>query len=188
MQKFHFSLTALLMGIIGVTGFTSVRAQTIIGVGSRYDNSFREWNITTEDDNVRGELRMRWTFRDDWTEWDVNLGDHHATIEQKWKEDPNLWEIRCNGVTVNARTTWPNEFNRWKLTDGTHTFNWRTQYANMRDEWFLETKNDGFFQVYTYWEGDPREWVVIDELPEDVSLAMRLAMIFLALHFSTPRL
>jgi hypothetical protein len=42
--------------------------------------------------------------------------------------------------------------------------------------------------VYNYWEGDPREWVVVDELPENVSLAMRLAMIFLTVHFSSPRI
>jgi hypothetical protein len=163
-------------------------AQKIIGIGTRYDDSFREWIITTEDEDIRGEMRMRWAFRDDWTEWDVRIGDVSATIEQKWHDDPSLWEIRCEGVTVNARTTWPGEYYRWKLSDGEHQFNWRTPYANKRDEWNTDQPDGNFFQVYTYWDGDPREWVVVDELPEDVSLAMKLAMIFLTLHFSTPRI
>jgi len=162
--------------------------QDIIGVGTRYVDSFREWNIATEDDDVTGEMSMRWIFRDDWTEWDVQVGDLHATIEQKWKDDPNLWEIRCDGVVVNAKTTWPGEFHRWKLTDGKHHFNWGTKYFNQRDEWFTDNKKADYFQTYMYWEGDPREWVVVDELPDDVSTAMKIAMIFLAVHFSAPRI
>lgn len=163
-------------------------AQTIIGVGTRYRDSFREWQITTDDEEVRGQLWMRWAMRDDWTEWDVQIGDISATIQQKWRDDPNLWEIRCNGVTVNARTAWPGEFYRWKLTDGTHQFNWQSVYANQLSEWTVENSKVGEFFMYNYWEGDPREWVVMDELSEEVSLAMRLAMIFLSVHFSSPRI
>lgn len=165
----------------------SVSAQKINGIGTRYNNSFREWVIETEEDE-RGELTMRWAFRDDWTEWDVEIGDISATIEQKWKDDPNLWEIRCDGEVVNARTTWPGEFNRWKLTDSKSHYNWGTKYVNIRDEWLTDGNDGHFFQVYTYWEGDPRDWVVVDELPADASMAMKIAMIFLAIHFSTPRI
>ena len=184
----HFS-KKLLWGTIFSFVFTlCLEAQDIIGIGTRYVDSFREWTITTEDDDVKGELRMRWAFRDDWTEWDVRIGDISATIEQKWRDDPNLWEIRCDGVVVNAKTTWPDEFNRWKLNDGNHQFNWGTKFFNQRDEWKTDSRTNEYFQVYTYWEGDPREWVVIDELPDDVSNAMKIAMIFLAIHFSSPRI
>ena len=166
----------------------SIQAQSIIGVGTRYSDSFREWIITTDDDEIEGEMRLRWAFRDDWTEWDVRIGDLAATIEQKWHDDPNLWEIHCNGVVVNAKTTWPNEFNRWKLTDGKNQINWGTRYVNIRDDWRTDDRDDEDFRVYTYWEGDPREWVVEDNLPTEVSDAMRIAMIFLALHFSTPKI
>ncbi len=163
-------------------------AQKIIGVGSRYNNSFREWIITTDDEDIEGQLRMRWAFRDDWTEWDLSIGDISATIEQKWTDDPNLWVIRCEGETVNAKTAWSGEFHRWKLSDGHHHLNWQAEYANHREEWELDTQEDYFFEMRTYWEGDPREWVVKDELPEDITMAMRIAMIFLTLHFSTPRI
>ena len=178
----------LLVIIVNLLLACTVQAQTIIGLGTRYDNSFREWIVTTEEEDVQGEIQMRWAFRDDWTEWDVSIGDLNATIEQKWKDDPNLWEIRCDGIVVNAKTTWPGEFNKWKLTDGSHQFNWGTKYFNQRDEWRTESRSNELFQVYTYWEGDPREWVVIDKLPADVSNAMKIAMIFLTVHFSSPRI
>jgi hypothetical protein len=167
---------------------SSLMAQTPIGIGTRYSNSFREWIITTDDEDVEGELRMRWTFQDDWTSWDFELGDAHGTIDQKWEGEPDLWEIKCNGVIVNARTAWKGEFYRWKLSDGTHQFNWQPKFRTSPDEWETEDNKEGFLQMYTYYDGDAREWVIKDELPKDVSVAMRMALIFLALHFSTPRI
>lgn len=186
-EPFHLK-KVIAFFILALCFFPLLDAQKIIGIGTRYDDSFRDWVITTEDEELNGALGIRWAFRNDWTEWDVRIGDVFASIEQKWKDDPSLWEIRCEGVTVNARTTWPGEYYRWKLNDGRHQFNWRSAYANKRDEWSTDNPEDHFLQVYTYWDGDPREWVVIDALPEDVSMAMKLAMIFLALHFSTPRI
>ncbi|MEO6133442.1 MAG: hypothetical protein ABIQ02_16500 [Saprospiraceae bacterium] len=180
------SLLSLIF-ILPVT-FGHLSAQRILGLGTRYNNSFTEWTITTEDEDVVGELRMRWAFRNDWTLWDIRIGDIIATAEQKWKDDPNLWEIRCGDYTVNARTTWPGVFNRWKLNDGKDQFNWGTKYANQRDEWFIDIAGNSSFKVNTFWEGDPRDWAVSDQLPEDVSEAMRLAMIFIAIHFSTPKI
>ncbi|MDQ3016124.1 MAG: hypothetical protein M3R25_05320, partial [Bacteroidota bacterium] len=121
-------LFRLIIPVLIILFFSGVRAQSIIGIGTAYNNSFREWTITTDDEDVEGNLEMRWAFRDDWTEWDLRVGEIVATIEQKWEDDPNLWEIRCNGVVVNAKTTWPNEFNRWKLSDGTNQFSWGTKF------------------------------------------------------------
>ena len=165
-----------------------LQAQNPVGIGTRYNNSFREWIIYTDDEEVEGSLRMRWSFQDDWTSWDFDIGDVHGTIDQKWEDDPDLWEIKCNGVIVNARTAWRGEFYRWKLSDGNHQFNWFPHHYREPDEWVTEENKTGFYQIYTYYEGDAREWVIKDELPEDVSLAMRMAMVFLALHFSTPRI
>ena len=161
-------------------------AQKILGISTTYSDSFREWIIPTEDDDVIGELRMRWSLQNDWTEWDLTVGDIDATIIQKWKEDPNLWEIRCEGYVVTAKTVWRGEFNRWKLSDGKHQINWRSVYNNQLDEWATDNLDDYFFKVYTYREGDPRDWVIEDNLPADVSDAMRIAMIFLTIHFSSP--
>lgn len=166
----------------------SVKAQNPIGIGTKYYNSFREWIITTDDDDVEGYLRMRWSFQNDWTAWDFEIGDHFGTIDMKWKDEPDLWEIKCDGVTVMARTTWPGDFYHWKINDGKKNINWNTRYTSEPTEWLTDEGPDGFFQVYTYYENDAREWVIKDELPENTSLAVRMAMIFMALHFSTPRI
>ena len=186
MNRHVFVLTIILGAY--VAGFS----QDIIGVGTRWNDSFREWEVHTTDRRT-GTLELRWNLppvsggRQDWTEWDFRLGDTTAQIRLKWTDDPNLWEIRCLGVTATARTTWNNDFRQWRISDGTHRINWQSRYGNIRDEWRVREEDSGFFSVYTYWEGDPREWVIIDELDEDVSYAMRIAMIFIALFNSVPK-
>jgi hypothetical protein len=164
-------------------------AQQITGVETYYTNSFREWNILTSDEELRGSLRMRWIHQNDWTAWDVTLGDTFATIEQKWADQPDMWIIRCNGVSVTARTAWSGDFTRWKLNDGKSQLNYETVYDNQRDEWTTESgRKSAYFIMHTYWEGDPRQWVIDDQLPDEMSMAMRLALIFLTLHFSAPHI
>lgn len=166
---------------------TQGEGQVIVAAETRYNNSFREWILVTDDEEVEGELRMRWTFQNDWSAWDLRVGEMTATIEQKWTDDPNLWIIRCDGITVNAKTAWAGEFHRWKLNDGSHQINWESRYANIKEDWEIDTHEDLFFQMHTYREGDPRTWIVSDELPEEISMALKVAMVFITLHFSTPR-
>jgi hypothetical protein len=163
-------------------------AQDIIGVSSVWSDSFREWSFLTPDEDRSGRLYMRWPSRDDWSQWDFRLRDTTAEFVLKWKDDPNLWEVRCLGTTVTARTMWTGDFSQWRLSDGTHSIVWKSKYGNVRDEWIVRSEEQGFFSVYAYWQGDPREWVVYDELNEEVSYAMRLTMIFLTLIHSTPRI
>ncbi len=183
-----FIRSSALLSLLFFSTPAGLEAQSVIGVGTVYNNSFREWTITTDDEDIIGELRMRWSFRDDWTEWDLRIGDLTATIEQKWDDDPNLWEIRCDGVVVNAKTTWPNEFNRWKLSDGSHQYNWGTRYFNDRERWFITDRGQNYYEVSMHYAGDPRDWSVTDRLPSDVSDAMKLTMIFLAIYHSSPKI
>ena len=132
-------------------------------------------------------MRQRWQNTDNWTEWDFRLGDTLAQIKQKWPDDPNLWEIRCLGEVVTARTLWSNNFLEWRLDDGTDRIVWKSRYTNVIDEWIVRDTSRGEFAVYTYYERDPREWVVFDNLDADVSYAMRLAMIFLAVFHGSPK-
>ena len=160
---------------------------TIIGLGVKWADSFGEWEVQTDHEDINGSLQLRWAYRNDWTQWDFRLGDTTATIRKKWKDDPGLWEISALGKTVTARTTWRGDFRSWRLDDGKHSFTWKSRYSNILEEWELRESSSGSFSVYTYYKGDPRDWVVMDELDQDVSFAMRLAMIFLTIYHSTPK-
>lgn len=182
MSKLIFTIVVFSFAVLELSAQTQ-----ILGLGTRWSDSFREWEIQTNHDDVEGYLKLRWAFQDNWSEWDLRVGDTTATIRQKWENDPDLWEISALGVTVTARTTWRGDFKSWRLSDGKHQLTWKSRYANMLGEWELRDQQYGNYLVHTYYERDPRDWVVIDEMDPDISYAMRLAMIFLAIYHATPK-
>ncbi len=178
------AITYCIFLLMPVVGF----GQSIVGVSTAWSDSFREWKVYTSDEYVEGKLYLRWPSRDDWSQWDFRLQDTTAAIQLKWKDDPNLWEVKCMGTIVTARTMWSGDFSQWRLDDGTHQIIWKSKYSNQRDEWLMRELDHGEFTFYTYYERDPREWVVFDELNPEVSFAMRLTMIFIALVHGAPRI
>lgn len=162
--------------------------QEIVGAGTYWDDSFREWIIYTDREGYEGTLERRWNIGDQWGEWDFRLGDTTASIQLKWPDDPNIWEIHSLGTTVTARTLWSGDFRQWRLNDGEFSITLQSRYSNLLEDWSLRDNRAGEFRIYTYYEGDPRDWVVIDELDENVSFAMRLALAFLAIYHSTPKI
>ena len=161
--------------------------QDIIGVATKWSDSFREWSLFTEDEDRTGDLYLRWSGREDWTQWDMRLGDTIAEIKLKWQDNPNEWEIRCLGTTVMARTLWNGDFREWRISDGDTRLVWKSRYGNQFEEWVLRDEDKGIFRMYTYWELDPREWVIEDALDEEISFPMRLALIFVAIFHSSPK-
>jgi len=170
------------------TSLTIAGSQDIIGLGTKYSDSFREWDVQCIQEDRTGSLELRWILSDDWSQWEFRVGDTTAQIRQKWSDDANLWEIKCLGTTVIARTIWNNDFRQWRLSDGEHRIRWQSRYSNIRDEWIIrEETGFGSFNVHTYWDGDPRDWVVEDTLDTEVSYAMRVALLFIAVFNSVPK-
>ncbi len=168
--------------------FVALQAQeAYFGISSREDDSFADWIVFTDVEDEEGEITRRWRFGDDWSEWDYNIGEYSGTIKMKWKDDPSQWEVRGDGDIVNIRTKWRGDYSEWRLSDGTHTLTLISKYRNVNEEWFVREKTYGKFQMYTLYEGDRRDWEVIDELDENVSFAMRTALVFIVMYHGTPK-
>lgn len=180
-------------------------AQTLSGVSARWSDSFVEWELfatladtvqaededsESPDEELYGEMKLRWLdLRDDWSEWDYNLGDERGTIKMKWKNDPTQWELRgFDGAVITMRAAWNNDFTEWRVTDNSISITLRSRWTNQLDEWQVEDANRGTFYVYTVYRGDPRDWAIEDNLDGSVSQPMKLALIFLAVFHSTPRM
>ena len=56
-----------------------------------------------------------------------------------------------------------------------------------QDDW-SRWQYHGWFEVYTAYEGDLRDWIVVDELSDEVPLPMRMLLGFLVVYHSTPKL
>ncbi len=177
----------LLTWLVMMPALTGLYSQHITGLGTRWSDSFAEWVIYTDIEGEEGELRQKWQMQDDWTDWQYQLGNAAGNIRLKWKDNPNEWEARGGHNIATARTVWNNNFREWRITDGSYSFTLVCRYGNVWDEWNLRAASGGDFQMYTQWQGDPRDWGVVDELPAGVSLPARLLMAFIVVFHSSPR-
>ena len=179
----------------------NLSAQAISGVSSRWSDSFVEWEIFIQpemisgedeppEEELYGELKLRWlNVREDWSEWDFELGGRRGTIKQRWKDDPSQWELRTyDGEVVTMRTAWAGDFGEWRVTDNSVTLSLKSRWTNQFDEWLVQDTNRGRFYIYTMRRQDPRDWAIEDELDETVSDPMRLALIFLTIYNASPKL
>ena len=163
-----------------------VIAQEITGIGTVWSDDFREWVLLSEEEEV-GNLEMRWKNQNDWSNWDFRIGELTGTIEQKWRNNPNEWELRGNNEIVSARTLVRGNFREWRITNNDIQLTLKTKYGNISDEWELRIKSYGNFEMLTVWEGDPREWVIIDKLNNKVPFNMKMAIFFVVIYSSTPK-
>lgn len=181
---------------------SQLHAQTISTVSTRWNDSFVEWDVYASEGQdeaestdppeevLYGELKLRWlNVRDDFSEWTYELNGERGTIKQKWKNDPTQWELRTyTGDVVTMRASWSNDFSEWRLTNNSFSLTLGSRWKNRLDEWLTDDPNRGKFYIYTLREQDPRDWAVEDNLSEEVNEPMKMALIFLAIYHSTPKL
>ncbi len=162
-------------------------SQKLVGLSTRWDDSFSEWVLYTDAGEVEGEITMKWPLKGDWSEWNFRLGDLTGTIQVKWKGDPNLWELRAANEIVTIRAVWKDDWRQWEVKNGGTRLDVKSKWANILEEWQAEDARFGVMKIYTSWEGDLRDWVVEDLFSEDVSLPTKIALTFIPVFYSTPK-
>ncbi len=167
-------------------------AQWLTGVTTKWNDSFVEWTLFAEaaddeEEEMEGDLQLRWPSRNDWTEWTYDIGDENGSIKQTFKNRPGQWDIRGFGKTITARTRWNNDFSEWRITDNSTTLIFKSRWRNNINEWSLNDETHGSFALRTEWDDDPREWRVYDDLDEEISMPMKMAMVFIAIYHSSPK-
>lgn len=192
MKLFHviFLLLSVACSLPAQKALTKPLVDTaaLTGMATRWNDSFTEWDIFTTETESRGELRLASVTQDDWSRWQYRIGEGVGTIRQKWPDNPNEWEARGDNAIATARTIFRNNFREWRVTDGTHTVTLRTRYQNLAEDWALQSERHGWFEMYTAYEGDLRDWIIVDELSDEVPLPMRVLLGFLVVYHSTPKL
>ncbi len=173
--------------LLFLCGSLNTQAQFLAGLSTRWDDSFAEWVIYTEDETLEGEITMKWPLRGDWSQWNFRLGELSGTIQQKRKDDPNLWELRSDNEVITIKTVWRDDWRQWEVKNGALRLDVKSKWANILEEWSAEHTQMGAVQIYTSWEGDLRDWVVEDDFGEQVSLPTKIALAFIPVFYSTPK-
>jgi len=166
---------------------SSLQAQVLTGISAKWSDAFNEWTLNTDVEDEEGDLNMRWQMRNDWSEWDYRIGESSGSIRMKWKDDPTQWEIRGNNETVTAKAIWKDDPTEWRISNNDITLTFKSRWKNELNEWELREDKYGTLKVYTNWDNDPRDWNVLDELDEEITLPMKMAMLFIATYHSSPK-
>lgn len=175
---------------------TYCSAQYLLEAYTIYNDTFREWGFISEsyDEDANGwfesEGSMSLTFanRNDWSSWQIELDDIDVECRLKWTNNPNHWVMYTPDDLITIRTVWRNDFRKWKITSRSHTISIKSKYANQSDEWLIDSKSKGSWTMFTDSEGDPREWIIEDDLDTTVDVYHKLAMCFIVLTHSSPRI
>lgn len=162
------------------------QAQMLTGISTKWNDAFGEWTLYTDNQEMEGNVQLRWLMNNDWTEWTYTLGEDNGSIRMKWKENPNEWEVRSGNEVVTMRTLFNGNFREWRII-GDKTLTWKTRYGNSFDEWELNDGKLGNFTMLTAWEGNPGDWIIEDDLDENINLTIKMAMVFLVIYNSSPK-
>ncbi|MEN0002855.1 MAG: hypothetical protein AAF798_01880 [Bacteroidota bacterium] len=174
------------MKLIGFT-FIPLHGQVLTGLATQWNDDLSQWYVYTDEEDVVGELRLRWPQQQDWTQWEFRMGELAGSIRLKWRENPNEWEIRVGNQVATARTVLNNRFREWRIFDGTHQFTLLQTYGNSTDEWKIRPNKWGTMDMITTWQNDPRDWEIYDELDEAVQFPIKLAIVFIGVVHSIRR-
>lgn len=174
----------------------SCLSQYLLEAYTVYDDTFREWSIICEsfdeDENAwfesEGTISLTFGNRNDWSSWQIELDDVDVECRLQWTNNPNHWVIHTPRDLITIRTVWKNDFRKWKITSSSHTIAIKSKYANQTDEWILESTSIGNWKMFTDDEGDPRSWIIEDDLNTSVDIYHKLAMTFVVLIHSSPRI
>lgn len=164
-------------------------AQNMGGIYAYQADDLREWIILDDEGNEAGTLKMRWSMQYDLAFWDYTFGEHTGEIRARWRDNFREWQVQEGSEIITMRQTWKDIPTEWELTnDGDIQVSWLTRWANSPEEWELREKSDlGRFEVFTAYEGDPRDWVIIDELDPNFSVPVRMGMVFIPILLIMPR-
>lgn len=177
----------IILSLLGLLLTVNLSAQILVGLSAKWSDDFSEWIILTDDEDIEGELNMTWQLQNDWSSFDYRIEEASGNIKMKWRENPNEWEVRGDNEIVTARTRWKDDPREWRITDNDQTIYLRSKWGNNANTWLITDDKYGYFEMYMYYKGDFREWVIIDELGGEISLPMKMTMVFLVMNNSTPK-
>ena len=160
--------------------------QEFAGIATRWDDAFTEWTIfIAQDEDLQGTINMRWPLKGDWSEWDYRLGESTGAIKVKWKEDPNLWEVRGDNEIVTIKTVWRDDWRQWEVKCGDLRLDVKSKWSNILEEWSAESERWGKIEMFTAWEGDVRDWIIEDQLDEQIPLPVKIALVFIPVFYAS---
>lgn len=171
-------------------GLTTYAQSYITGISSYYDDSASEWTIygvdANEEEEIEGELRIKWILRNDFSEWTLDYDNLLYTVRQKFNNDNSQWSIRSEqGEVADIKTKWHRDYSEWVVSYNREKYTWQTVYKNDGSQWYYETDKDNYIEMFTANGSDTRDWIVNDYIELDD--IVKLSFLFITMYNTTPK-
>ena len=158
------------------------QGQHLVGMGTRYDSEVSEWVLYPENDKLpEGTIRARWSIPDNPGEWDFRMGEISGVIRLKWKDRMDEWEIIGDNTNTRLKMVWPGDPREWRIESGDKDYTIYSKFNVALGDWELKSKVDSPFVIYPAYQNDMRDWIIQDNLPEDIHITARIGLCFAVL-------
>ncbi len=172
-MKYFVFIFIVFLNIPNLTG------QHLVGMSTRYDSDVSEWVLYPEDDKLpECTIRARWAVPENPGEWDFRMGELSGVIRQKWKGKMDEWEIIGDNNNTRLKMVWPGDPREWRIESGDKEYTIHTKFNIPLGDWELKSKADSPFVIYPAYQNDLRDWLIQDNLPEDLHITTRLGLCF----------
>lgn len=171
--------------ILVIFFFLSVQlnAQEIHLFHTFYSNSIDQWVYRDQDEKELGYLNARWAFDQDYSQWDLRMGELSGSITLPWKDRPDQWEVRILNDLCLIRPVWPDYHDAWRLEYQGDQYTLRLQNDLEGYQWILSHNDKELFVVYNLYYEDLRDWA-IDYFFETKDPMLPLACLFISMKYS----
>ncbi len=161
------------------------QAQDISILRTFFANDFRDWQFYDFKEREIGTLRARWGLTNDYSQWDIRIGESSGSIVLRWQDRPDEWEIRLDNQFISAAPTWPGQIDSWRITKENKTYYFNLIHDPEGFQWVLEEDSNSLCYIYNVYYDDPREWEVKRE--QKIEQSLLITVFFLASYYTTPK-
>jgi len=101
----------------------------------------------------------------------------------RYQTNPQHWFLNTDYGTVSIKQKWRNDITEWTVQYEDIRLKWTTDFGRDISQWYFEDKELGYMQMWTAYEGDPRDWEIEDKapnVPDEMKMAMLLITVILA--------
>ena len=99
---------------------------------------------------------------------------------------PQHWELTHENRVISMKQKWRNDLSEWDIHYSGNILKWKTVYPNRLDEWYFEIDEENYFDMWTRYSGDPRDWD-IDDRASNIPDEVKLAAMFITIYLANPR-
>lgn len=169
----------LIFPLVFICVTLTTQAQHILGMRTVFANDLSEWTLIPEDQDLpECNIRARWRWQDDPSEWDFRMGELSGVVRQKWKGRMDEWEVIADNKVTRLRMVWPGDPREWRIESSDKEYVIQSKYNIAAGDWLVKDRKESPFVMYPAYELDPRDWIIEDNLDEDVHITVRIALCF----------